>query len=138
MVLSVNLSTEASCLHEDNIVNYVSILLELDTLYSTFNNNGTRISGLLDRMCIINPRCACAARVTVVGFVCLSVCVCLSVTPHLTSGGSVRPEIDVTYLTGNEGQKICGFFSETAPLRRSSSPSVVRPAYSAKVRTAWV
>ena len=48
----------------------------------------------------INPQCACAARVTIVGFVCLCVClpVCPSVKPHLTSGVSVRPEIDVTYI----------------------------------------
>ena len=39
--------------------------------------------------------------------------VCLSVKSHLTSGASDRPEIDVTYSTGNEGQKHCGVFSET-------------------------
>ena len=64
---------------------------------------------------------ACAARVTVVGSVCLSV------KSHLTYGGSVRPETAVTYSAGNEGQNICGVFSETAPLQRSSTPSVVRP-----------
>ena len=56
---------------------------------------------------------------------CLSVCV--SVKSHLTYGASVRPENAVTYSAGNEGQKICGVFSETAPLQRSSTPSVVRP-----------
>ena len=56
--------------------------------------------------------------------VCLSVC--LSVSQHLTSGASVRLENAVTYSTGDEGQKICGVFSETAPLQRSSTPSVVR------------
>ena len=35
----------------------------------------------------------CAARVTVVG----SVCVCVSVKSHLTSGVSLRPENTVTY-----------------------------------------
>ena len=55
------------------------------------------------------------------------VCVCLSVKSHLTSGASVRPENAVTYSAGDEGQKICGVFSETAPLPRSSTPSVVRP-----------
>ena len=69
---------------------------------------------------IINPRRACAARVTVVGSVCVSV------KSHLTYGASVRPENAVTYSAGNEGQKICGVFSETAPLQRSSTPSVVR------------
>ena len=51
--------------------------------------------------------------------VCLSVC--LSV--RYTSGASFRPENAVTYSAGNEGQKICGVFSETAPLQRSSIPS---------------
>ena len=52
-----------------------------------------------------------------------SVCpsVCLSVKSHLTSGASVGP---VTYSADNEGKKICGVFSETAPLQRSSTPSV--------------
>ena len=61
-------------------------------------------------------------------WVCLSVCV--SVKSHLTSGASVRPENAVTYSTGNEGQKICGIFSETAPLQRSSTPSVDGHTYS--------
>ena len=72
---------------------------------------------------LINPRRACAARVTVVGSVCLSVC--LSVKSHLTYGASVRPEIDVTYSAGNEGGKICGVFSETAPLQRSGTSCIV-------------
>ena len=60
-------------------------------------------------------------------WVCLSVCVCVSVKSHLTYGASVRPENAVTYSAGNEGQNNCGVFSETAPLQRSSTPSVVRP-----------
>ena len=47
--------------------------------------------------------------------------VCLSVKSHLTSGASVRPENTVTYSAGNGGPKICGVFSETAPLQRSST-----------------
>ena len=50
----------------------------------------------------------------------------MSVKSHLTYGASVRHENAVTYSAGNEGQKICGVFSETAPLQRSSTPSVVR------------
>ena len=73
---------------------------------------------------VINPRRACATRVTVVGSVCLSVR--LSVKPHLTSGASVRPENAVTYSASNEGQNIRGVFSETAPLRRSSTSCIVR------------
>ena len=51
-------------------------------------------------------------RVTVVGSVCL--CVCLSVKSHLTSGASVRPENIVVYSAGNRGKKNCGVFFETA------------------------
>ena len=65
---------------------------------------------------VFNPRRACAARVTVVGSVCVSVC--LSVTQHLASRMFIRPTNDMTYLlTGNEGQKFCGVFSENAPLQ---------------------
>ena len=61
---------------------------------------------------VVNPRRACAARVTVVGSVCL--CVCVSVTQHLTSPMFVRL---TTYLTGNEGQKLRAVLSENAPLQ---------------------
>ena len=64
-------------------------------------------------------------RVTVVGSVCL--CVCTSVKSNLTSGASVRPESTATYSADNGGQKLCGVFSEAAPLQRSSTPSVERP-----------
>ena len=79
---------------------------------------------------LLNPRRACAARVTPSARMrsegyCSWVCV--SVKSHLTYGASVRPENAVTYSAGNEGQKICGVFSKTAPLQRSSTPSVVRP-----------
>ena len=59
----------------------------------------------------INPRRACAARVTVVGFVCVSV------KSHLTYRASVRPENAVTYSAGNEGRKICGDFPETTAFK---------------------
>ena len=49
---------------------------------------------------------ACAARVTVVGFVCVSV------TLNLTSRMSVRPRHDTIYPTGDEGQKKRGVFYE--------------------------
>ena len=78
---------------------------------------------------IINPRRACAVRVTVVGSVCVCVCVCLSVKQHLTYGASVRPENAVTYSAGNEGQKFCGVFSETAPLQRSCTSCIVYMAH---------
>ena len=93
---------------------YVYVYMDMDMHLLVFLNCGCLI---------INSRRACAARVTVVGFVC----VCLSVKSHLTSGASVRPEINVTYLTDNDCQTICEIFSETAPLQRSSTPSVVWP-----------
>ena len=46
----------------------------------------------------------------------------MSVKSHLTSGASVCPENTVTYSAGNNGQKICGVFSEAARLERSSTP----------------
>ena len=52
-------------------------------------------------------------------------CVCVSVKSHLTSGASVRPENTVTYSAGNGGRKICGDFSETAPLQRYTASCVV-------------
>ena len=53
--------------------------------------------------------------------------VCVSVKSHLTYGASLRPENAVTFSAGNEGQNVCGVFSDTAPLQRSSTPSIVRP-----------
>ena len=67
---------------------------------------------------LINPRRACAARVTA----CLSVCV--SVTLNLTCRMFVRLTNDTTYLTGNEGQKFRTVFSENAPLQSCLSVCV--------------
>ena len=47
----------------------------------------------------------------------------MSVKSYLTSGASVRRENAATHSAGNEGQKICGDFSDTAPLLRWSAPS---------------
>ena len=63
----------------------------------------------------IAPRVLHFSAFIVVGSVC--VCVCVSVKSHLTYGASVRPENAVAYSAGNEGQKICGVFSENAPLQ---------------------
>ena len=51
----------------------------------------------------------------------------MSVKSHLTSGASVRPENATTYSAGNEGKNVCGVFFETAPLPRSSGPSLDGP-----------
>ena len=60
----------------------------------------------MNRDVIINPRHACAARVTVLG---LCVCVfCLSVKSHLTSGLSNRATNEHTYLVAYERQKFVG------------------------------
>ena len=58
----------------------------------------------------IHPQRACAARVTVVGFVCVSI-------TKLLTYQFIRPTNNMTYLTGNEGQKICVDFFENAPLQ---------------------
>ena len=57
---------------------------------------------------LLLPSARMRSEGTVVGFVCLSVC---------TSRVSVRPRNDTIYLMGDEGQKICGVFSENDPLQ---------------------
>ena len=57
---------------------------------------------------------------------CVCVCVCLSVKSHLTSGASVRRENAATYSADNEGQKICGVFSETASFQSYGTSRIVR------------
>ena len=47
----------------------------------------------------INPRRACAARVTVLGL-CVCVCVCVSVTQHLTFHVIIRATNDTNLLSG--------------------------------------
>ena len=77
------------------------------------------IHGLRLLLFILQSRCACTARVTVLGCVCVCVrvcvclCVCLSVKSHLTAGAFVCPDNAVAYPAGNRGQKICGIFFET-------------------------
>ena len=51
----------------------------------------------------------------------------MSVKLHLTLTASVRPENAVTGSAGNEGQNICGLFSATPQLPRSSAPSLGWP-----------
>ena len=74
------------------------------------------------QFCILLPSALMRSEGTVVGSVCLSV------TQHLTSPMFVRLTNDTTYLTGNEGQKICAFFSENAPLQSKSGSSIVYTA----------
>ena len=100
------------------------LLCKIDMYASTFISHIVTFSydvyaSFICDSIVINPRRACAARVTVVGSVCLSVClsVCVSVKSHLTNGASVHPENAVTYSAGNEGPNICGVFSENAPLQ---------------------
>ena len=76
------------------------------------------------------PRCLCVFKwAYVVRFYIPSASVSVSAfsfrvfhAPHLTSGASVCPESPVTYSAGNVNQKICGIFSESARLQRSSTP----------------
>ena len=55
---------------------------------------------------VINPRRACAARVTVVVVsvcLCVCVCVCLSAKSHFTLEASLLSENAVTYSVGDQG-----------------------------------
>ena len=72
----------------------------------------------------VNPRRACAARVTVVVAVCL--CVCLSLKSHLTLAGCLHLENAATYSAGDEGQNICGVFSETVSFQSYDTSCIVR------------
>ena len=50
---------------------------------------------------VINPRRACAARVTVLGLcVCVCLCVCVSVTQHLTFDAIIRATNDTNLPSG--------------------------------------
>ena len=49
---------------------------------------------------------------------------------HLTSGASICPENTVMYSVGNGGPNICGVFSETTLLQRSSTPPLKGHTYS--------
>ena len=60
---------------------------------------------------LINARRACAARVTVLGSVCLSV------WSHLTSRMSNRAINEHAYLVAYERQKICGDLPETTAFK---------------------
>ena len=66
---------------------------------------------------IINPRRACAARV------------CLSVCPLVNISLLERLFVLKTLSHTQRATKVkkCGVFPKTAPLQRSSTPSVVRP-----------
>ena len=63
---------------------------------------------------VINPRCTCAARVTVVVSVCLSLS-----TPQLTSQWFVCPRNDAMHSSSNKNQFNFMGYSESAPLLRS-------------------
>ena len=71
---------------------------------------------------MINPRRACAARVTVVVRICLFV-------PTLTNRMFTRPTNNTSYPAGDKPVTFCGIVSETAALQRSSTPSVVWPFF---------
>ena len=62
--------------------------------------------------------------------VCVCVSVCLSVKSHLAFGAFARPENAATYSVGNEGQNICGVFSDTASFQSYGTCCVVRPSCS--------
>ena len=79
---------------------------------------------------IINPRRACAARVTVLGL-CVCVCVCLCVCLHLFSpyrdqaGSSAIPKA----LAQQGVEKLCGDFAKTAAFERYGVKTGDKAAY---------
>ena len=106
------------------------------TLHSSYTKVLTIIklkflAGVVLLLCVINPRCACAARVMVVAMsVCLSVCVCVCVCPlsHISPLGRlfvVKMLPRTQWAT--KVKKFFGIFSKTALLPRSSTPSLERP-----------
>ena len=48
----------------------------------------------------------------------------MSVKSHLISGASVRRENAATYSAGNEGQNVCGVFSENVQVQKLSATSL--------------
>ena len=56
---------------------------------------------------------------------CVGLLVCLFVL-KLACGKFIPSTNDTTYLTHNKGVKLCGIFSETAPLQSQSPSNIVR------------
>ena len=75
---------------------------------------------------VINPRHTCTARVMVVAVsVCLSVCLSMCPLSHISPLELLFVvRMPATYSAGNEGQSICGIFSENVLLQRLSTPSL--------------
>ena len=80
--------------------NFTQVMCQQLIWTQIMTGNGGRggCYGCYRKLEFFNPRRACAARVTVLGSVCLSVCL-----SHLTYGVSVHPENAVTCSAGNEG-----------------------------------
>ena len=58
-----------------------------------------KVCGSKSAIFVINPRRACAARVTVLGL-CVCLCVCVSVTQHLTFYVFIHATNDTNLLGG--------------------------------------
>ena len=61
--------------------------------------------------------------------VCLSACVCVSVSRHLTVEASAGIQNAVIYSTGNKGQKICGDLPETTASKSHTGKQERRSQY---------
>ena len=68
---------------------------------------------------LVNPQRACAGGGTLY--------VCVSVNQQLTSGESVHFENNITYSTGNDGQKIFVDFSVTTLLQKYTTSCIGSP-----------
>ena len=121
----------------------IMVLLMAWFLCSTFRPRYYRVAVMMvwvvymhDIQCIcdlVNPRRACAVRVTVVDSVCLSVCCHISPLERLFFLKTLSRTQRAAKV-----KKFVGFSLKPLCCRDPAFPTVVRPAYSAKVRTAWV
>ena len=85
---------------------------------------------------LVNPRRACAARVTVLGL-CVCVCVCVSVKSHLTSGMSNRAINVHSYLMAYERLKICGDLPETTAFKSYAAKHERKSQYANFLAYPW-
>ena len=87
--------------------------------------------GFCTLVLFINPRRACAARVTVVGCVCLPVCVSVCLLSHISPMERlfVLKTRAVTYSAGNEGQEFYGDLPEITAFKSYAAKHERRSQY---------
>ena len=104
----------------------MSVILTIIVFRSSLDFCPSLHSRLSSSHCaIINPRRACAVRVTVVVVsVCLCVCVCLSVKSHLTSGASVVVKTLPRTPNATKVKRFVAFFLKLCHFRATALPAL--------------